>query len=74
MSEAVQSLVDTAREPLLTIGEVSELLNISPSSVSRLSKSGEIPCVRLKRSVRFSPAVIRHLIEGSRVDAAGGAA
>jgi excisionase family DNA binding protein len=74
MAEARFVVGSSVGEPLLTIGEVAELLRVSPSSVSRLTKTGEIPCVRLNRSIRFSPAAIRNLVEGTRAGASGGAA
>lgn len=45
----------TDLQPLLTLGEVAEILNVSPKTVRRLVARRGIPCVRLGRMVRFRP-------------------
>lgn len=44
---------DTSR-PLLTIPEVAERLNISTSRAWQLAQRGELPVIRIGRSVRVS--------------------
>jgi excisionase family DNA binding protein len=48
-----------SQTPLLTVGQVSRRLRVSPQSVYRLVRSGEIPALRLghgrNASLRFDP-------------------
>lgn len=51
------------REPLLLKpDEAAALLNISPRSLWQYTKSGELHCVRIGRSVRYSPADLEAFI------------
>jgi excisionase family DNA binding protein len=38
---------------LMTKEEVAELLRVNPRTVERWAKDGELPAVKLKRTVRF---------------------
>jgi len=53
-------------EPLLTIGEVSEALNVSRATVYRLMETGELEPVRVRSRTRFEPEVVRGYIERNR--------
>ena len=44
------------RLSLLKVAEVAQILNVSDSHVYRLIKSGELPSVRMGRSLRVKPA------------------
>jgi excisionase family DNA binding protein len=41
---------------LLTTGEVLDCLNVTPRTIYRLIRSGELPAVRIGRQWRFRPA------------------
>ena len=43
--------------------EVADLLKISPSTLSRLLSSGEIPHYKIGRSIRFSDSQIAAFLE-----------
>ncbi len=47
---------------LLRSHEAAEQLAISPATLNRLTRSGEPPCVRLGRSIRYSNEAIRDWI------------
>jgi len=59
----MQPAVDPAERLLLTATEAAKLLAISPRSLWSLAARGEIAAVRIGRSVRYSPAVLREFIE-----------
>jgi len=44
---------------LLRSHEAAEQLAISPATLNRLTRSGELPCVRHGRSIRYSTEAIR---------------
>jgi excisionase family DNA binding protein len=46
-------------ERLLTVREVCALVNLRPWAVYGLIERGEIPSIRVGRSVRVSPAALR---------------
>ncbi len=53
--------------PLLTTDEVSVICRgFSPGSIKRLAKSGDIPCVKIGRSLRFLTAEIEDWIDSKR--------
>jgi len=58
--------------PLLTVGEVSRRLAISPNSVYRLVRSGELPALRLgegrNASLRFDPGEFDHWLYAPAVE------
>ena len=50
----------TARNPmLLTPREAAETLAISPRTLWTRTNCGELPCVRIGRSVRYRPESLR---------------
>lgn len=52
-------------EPLLVVPrEAAKLLSISERTLFGLEKAGKIPSVRMGRSVRYSPEVLREWIAG----------
>jgi excisionase family DNA binding protein len=53
-------------EPLLTIGDVSEALNVSRATIYRLMETGELDPVRIRSRTRFEPTVVRGYIERHR--------
>jgi excisionase family DNA binding protein len=50
-------------DELLTATEVAKLLRLGDRTLREKATSGEIPCVRLGRQIRFRPADIRKIIE-----------
>ena len=55
------------KEKLLKANEVAQLLNISRAMSYHLMQSGQIPVVRINRSVRVKPGDLRSFIEQQRV-------
>ena len=47
------------RREYLTADEVAAYLGISPETVRRLARSGELPAQRYGKLWRFDPAVVR---------------
>jgi excisionase family DNA binding protein len=58
--------MSTIEQPLLTVRDVAETLNVSASTVRRYVREGTLPAVRFAGSVR--PSSTRALIHGSAVD------
>ena len=54
---------------LVTAGIAAEILAISPRKLWALTASGEIPCVRFGRSVRYAPDDLAAWIESRKVGA-----
>lgn len=54
-------------EPLLlTARQTARMLAISERSLYSLTKAGDLPAVRIGRSVRYDPADIRAWIEAAK--------
>ena len=53
-------------QPLLSIAEVAQLLNLSPKSVRRLVARGSLPCYHLGRLVRFAPGDVFRWLEARK--------
>ncbi len=58
------SIVDESH--LLTLGDVAEYLRVSPRTVRRLVSRHRLPCVRLGRVLRFSPADLLRFVEARK--------
>ncbi len=57
------TLKQQEREPqLLTAKDAARSLAISPRTVWTLTNTGELPCVRFRRSVRYTEAAINTFI------------
>jgi len=54
--------------PLLSIGEVSKLLNVSVITVRRKVSSGELPCIRLSKGgpMRFDVRDVERFVQQHR--------
>ena len=50
---------------LLTVGEMAGYLQISNATVYRMVRSGDIPCVRVGRSIGFRLAAVEARLEES---------
>ena len=58
----------TPIEPLLlTAEQAAKALSVSQSTLTRLTKGGDLPCVRFFRTLRYSPADLAAWIERRRV-------
>jgi excisionase family DNA binding protein len=54
--------------PLVTVGEAATILHVSARTLRRLIGQGEIPVVRIGRSVRIRPKDIERIIFGNQND------
>ena len=54
--------------PLMTVGEAATILHVSARTIRRLIGRGEIPAVRMGRSVRIRLDDIEHIIFGNPND------
>ena len=52
-------------ETLWTVGDVARFLRCSTSFVYKRAMAGGLPCVRFGAMVRFDPAIIRALAQGT---------
>lgn len=52
--------------PLLTVNEVAQLLRMKPPVVYRAANSGELPCYRLGRCLRFSRGDVDRWLEARK--------
>ena len=66
MSELLvhKTLADMPR--LLRVAEASRVLAISPRKLWSLTNCGDIPCVRIGRSVRYDPLDLSNWIESKK--------
>lgn len=64
-------MLKTTTEPLLTIGDVSVMLNIPIKTLRQWVYRGQIPNLKLNGVVRFSPQIIEEWI-AQQERAAGG--
>ncbi len=60
---------DRARVRYLTVAEVAETMRLSKMTVYRLTKSGELPAVRVGRSYRVPQDALDAYLERSMTDA-----
>ncbi len=63
-SSCVLALADIPR--LLRVAEAARVLAISPRKLWSLTDCGEIPCVRIGRSVRYDPVDLSNWIEAKK--------
>lgn len=54
--------------------KAAELLTISPRKLWELTNRGEVPCVRIGKSVRYLPEDLRAWIDSLRVESESAAA
>jgi excisionase family DNA binding protein len=50
---------------LLTRPEAAALLNVALRTVDALIATGDVPCVRIGRAIRFRPAALQMFVEAS---------
>jgi len=46
---------------LLTVKEFSQIVDIAPKTLYRLASSGDIPCIRIGRNIRFSHDMVNQI-------------
>lgn len=56
-------------EPLWTVSDLATFVKTTPDAVYRWVELGMVPCIRLGRSIRFDPAVIREWLTARSVPA-----
>jgi excisionase family DNA binding protein len=57
----------SALEPLLSTRQLAELLNVSPETVLRRHRAGEIPGFRVaSNALRFRPSDVAEWLDGRR--------
>ncbi len=56
-------------EPLWTVRDLAAFVKSTPDAVYRWVELGMVPCIRLGRSIRFDPAVIREWLASRSVPA-----
>ena len=56
---------------LMTVDEVATYLQIHPRTIMRMVDRGELPVVRLGKSVRFEVEAVRQFVEANTVRAGG---
>lgn len=56
-------------EPLLTVRDAARALAVSPRTIWTLTDRGLLPCIRINRSVRYSPRDVAALVDRQRVSA-----
>jgi excisionase family DNA binding protein len=61
-------MIETIVEPKLlwTRREAAAALSISERTLWTLTDEGQIPCVRIRRSVRYDPVAVRSWIEAQK--------
>jgi excisionase family DNA binding protein len=52
------------QEPMLTVREVAEEPRVSPARVYQLARAGDLPAIRVGRTVRVPPAAYREWQRG----------
>ncbi len=50
-------------QTFFTAGDLAKILKVSVSTIYRLAQVGKIPVVKIGRSVRFSPTLIKNWLE-----------
>ena len=53
---------------LVTVKEVSEILNVKPSTLYQWAELGQIPCIKLNGALRFDMSDINGWIEDCKRD------
>jgi excisionase family DNA binding protein len=68
MKERRMATEDRPRRRYLTVAEVAETMRVSKMTVYRLTKSGELPAVRVGRSYRVPQDALDSYLERSMTD------
>jgi excisionase family DNA binding protein len=62
-----KSMIANPNMVLLNAAEAAKVLAISPRTLWSLTDTGELPCVRIGRAVRYDPADLRALIDRRKI-------
>jgi len=62
MSKATNAL-----EPLLSIAQTAEVLNVSPKTVHRIIDGGKLPFIRMGKVIRIRPDDLRAYVARCRI-------
>jgi excisionase family DNA binding protein len=65
-SAVAQRPVNAARGPLLKTEEAARYLAVSPRQVQYLSQRGELPCVRIGNSTRYTKGDLDDFVDRCR--------
>ena len=57
--------VEAEKGRLLTVKQVAELLNVTPATVYLWTKRGILSCIRLGRTIRFDPEIMKQITGSS---------
>jgi excisionase family DNA binding protein len=60
-----ESELQIARPLLITRDEAAALLTISPRKLWSMTNAGQVPCIRMGRTVRYCPSALREWVERS---------
>lgn len=60
------SIMDFAKEALLTVKEVAGLIGVSERTVWKLTHEGRLQSIRIGRAVRYRLADVNQMIETNR--------
>ena len=60
--EKAQIALVGGRQPLITVGEAAAFLRVSQKTIRRMIEAGNLPVIRLGRSIRIHPEVIEKII------------
>lgn len=55
-----------APEPLMTVAEVAAWLRVSPKTVYKWIRRGQVPCLQFRGCIRFDPAVLARWVSDGR--------
>lgn len=61
------ALTANASDPLLTVQQVAELLNVSPATAYRLTESAQLPSFRIRRAIRVRRSDVETYLKKQRV-------
>ena len=67
-------MAETSTSPerlLVDTNEAARMLSIAPRTLWGLTASGDIPCIRIGRSVRYDPRDLRVWIEAQKAGGRG---
>ena len=54
---------EAAPEPLLTKGDVAEVLGVTERTVDTISAAGDLPKIKVRGCVRFAPSAVESYIQ-----------
>jgi excisionase family DNA binding protein len=67
ISSKFGAAIEKALTPLYTVSEVTEYLQVSPSTVYRMVQDGRLVGMRLGNTIRFTPDNLAQMIKSNTV-------